>query len=247
MPSVIFEKKDRIAHIRLNRPDKLNALGVEIVEELSQAWLDFKEDNQLLVAVLSAEGKAFSSGLDVESMNVKGFNVERASPLFHEVFKPVITAVHGYVLGWGLFLALDCDIRLAADDAEFGLPEARLNIPSIPALRLPYYIPRGVAYEMSFTAMRINAQRAYEIGLINHVIPKDKLLFSANEWAEKVCANGPLAIRAQKLMYERSKTMGLRDAEIMAPVVYAPVRESEDRKEAIQAFREKRKPEWKMR
>ncbi len=247
MPSVIFEKKDRIAYIRLNRPDKLNALGVEIVEELSHSWLDFKADDQSLVAVLSAEGRAFSSGLDVESLNVKGFNVERASPLFHEVFKPVIVAMHGYVLGWGLFLALDCDIRLAAEDAEFGLPEARLNIPSIPALRLPLYIPRGIAYEMSFTALRIKAQRAFEIGLINQVVSKDKLLASANEWAEKICENGPLAIRAQKFMYERTKTMSLHDAEIIAPIIYTPVRTSEDRKEAIQAFREKRKPVWKLR
>ncbi len=247
MSSILYEKKGRIAHIRLNRPDKLNALGVELVKELSQAWLDFKEDDQLLVAVLSAEGRAFSSGHDVESLKVKDFNVEESCPLYHEIWKPVIAALHGYVLGAGLFLALDCDIRVAAEDAEFGLPEVRLNLPSVRALRLPYYIPRGIAYELAFMATRINAQRAYEVGLVNRVVPKDRLLQSAQELAEKICENGPLAIGAQKMMYERSKTMSLHDAQIMAPMIYAPVKASEDSKEAIQAYREKRKAEWKLR
>jgi enoyl-CoA hydratase/carnithine racemase len=247
MSSVIYEKKDRVAHIRLNRPDKMNALGVDLVEELTQAWVAFREDQELFVAVLSAEGKGFSSGVDVESLKVKDFKVERASPLSHEVYKPVIVAVHGFVLGWGLFLALDCDVRIASEDAEFGLPETRLNIASIPALRLPYYIPRGVAYEMSFTGTRIKAPRAYEIALVNQVVPRDKLLSAADDCAEKICTNGPLAIRAQKLMYERSKTMNLHEAERIAETVFAPLRDSEDRKEAIQAFREKRKPEWKCR
>lgn len=247
MKFIEYQKKGNIAHIRLNRPEKINALGVDLVEELFQTWQDFNEDNQLLVAILSGEGKGFCSGVDVESLKVKGFSVEKSCPLYQEVWKPTIAALHGYVLGAGLFLALDCDIRIASEDAEFGLPEARLNIASVRALRLSYYIPRGVAYEMAFTAARINSQRAYEIGLANKIVSKDNILQVAQETAERICENGPLAIRYQKMMLERTKTIGLREAEGLAPLVYAPVRASEDTKEALKAFREKRKPQWTMR
>jgi enoyl-CoA hydratase/carnithine racemase len=247
MKCIEYQKKDNIAYITLNRPDKLNAINVEMSGELCAAWEDFKQDDSLFVAVLSANGRSFCSGMDVDSMKVKNFEVDHCTPSYMQVWKPVIAAVHGHVLGAGIFLALSCDLRIAAEDAGFGLPEVKLNIPMVRALRLPYYIPRGIVYELAYTANRIDARRAYEIGLVNRVVSGDQLLPEATKLAQSITRNGPLAIKAQKMVFETTKDMSLSDAEKLARQVYAPVKESEDSKEALAAFKEKRSLVWKNR
>jgi enoyl-CoA hydratase/carnithine racemase len=252
MKYVIYEKKGNVAWVTLNRPAKYNAINGDMVKELCNVWEDFKRDDNLFVSILSANGKHFCSGVDVgsmgeSSMGKQDFEVDDCTPTTMEVWKPIIAAMHGICLGAGVFLALGCDLRVVSEDAQFGIPEARLNIASVRALRLTNFIPRGIAYEMVFTTERINAKRAYEVGLINKVVPKDQLLEEATEMANKICKNGPLALKYQKMAFEMTRDINLPEAERFARQMYSPIRDSEDSKEGIAAFKEKRDPVWKVK
>ncbi len=256
MQPVKYEKEGKIAFITLNRPERLNAIDLKTTEELIKIWIDFKEDDQLWVAILNGEGRSFCAGADVEKMDLGGmWNISKSliygdkkmGPSNYSVWKPIIAAVHGHVLGAGFYLALECDLIIAAEDAEFGLPEPKVGIPTLFTPYLHNYLSPCLAMELLLTAERINAKRAYEVGLVNRVVSQDLLLDSAKSMAEKICQNGPLSLRAIKEVFQRSREMDSTSKLILLEQIFSPVENSEDAAEGKKAFQEKRKPQWKCR
>ncbi|MFC1867076.1 enoyl-CoA hydratase/isomerase family protein [Thermodesulfobacteriota bacterium] len=247
MAEHIYEKKGRIAYVTLNRPSKMNALNTELINELAEIWVDFRDDDDLWVAVLTGAGKAFCVGADYQSVNEPGFTTDPVeTPAHYQTWKPVICAVNGLALGRGLGLALECDIRIASETAEFGCPEPKFGTITRVDIFEPY-LPRGVAYEMLLTGDTINAPRAYEINLVNKVVPQEQLLKEATAMAEKLCGNAPLAVRGIKEMLVKNKDLRPAEVDALFENVKARLRESEDREEGMNAFRERRKPVWKAR
>lgn len=254
MPVVNYEKKGKIAFITLNRSKYLNALDVQTTEELAKIWVDFRDDDQLWVAILRGEGRSFCAGADVKEMDLGGkwsmaksiiYGNKRIGPSNYKVWKPIIAAVHGHVLGAGFYLALECDLRIAAEDAQFGLPEPMVNIPTMFTPFLRDYLPSGQAMELLLMGDQVSAHRAYEMGLVNRVVPRDQLISSAESMAERLCQNGPLCLRAMKEVLHRSRDMDVQSALTLIEHIFVPVMNSEDSAEGKRAFREKRKPRWK--
>ena len=256
MPSVIYEKRGKMAYITLNRPKMHNALNRESAKELEDIWVDFRDDDDLMVAILSGKGKSFCSGADVGAISMGKWDLSKSlifgdkpviAPHRYEVLKPIIAAVHGYVLGAGMWLMLESDIRIAADDAKFGLPEPKVGIPTLFAPFLIDHLPRCMLNEMLFSAERMDAQRVYQAGLINKVVPRSELMKTAEEMADKLCENAPLALRAMKETLVRAKGLDHQSTVNLIGEVMTPVYNSEDSLEAKRAFKERRKPEWKGR
>ena len=255
MSVVLYEKEDRIAIITLNRPDALNSLSEELRGELNAAMIDFRDNNDLWVAIITGAGdRAFSAGADI-----KGFKPatedeakakQEAPPVrADKIWKPFIAAIHGYALGGGLELAMTCDIRIAADNAQLGQPE--VNIGFMPGgggtQRLPRFVPRALAAEMLLTGNRIDAQEAFRIGLVNRVVPRDQLMSIAKEMAKTICERGPIGVRATKEAMIRGYDMALEEGLALEKQLATQVRTSEDFMEGARAFKEKRPPRYKAR
>lgn len=254
--NIIYEKKDRIAYVTVNRPKVLNAVNPRTSHELYQAWCDFREDPDVWVAILTGAGEqAFSAGNDLKySATVSVAQLNREWPpgglggiVEFECWKPIIAAVNGFALGGGLEMALACDIIIAADHAKFGLPEPKMGFSpdSGGMLRLPRQLPLKIAMGMLLTGKLISAQEAYRVGLVNEVVPGPKLILTAEKWAREILEGAPLQIRAIKqtatLGLEQPLSVGLRSKFQLAQRSEA----SRDRKEGPKAFKEKRKPNWK--
>lgn len=181
-----YQKEDRIIIITINRPEALGALTVRGHEELHDALVAFRDDDELLVGIITGTGdKAFCSGVDIKDMlpfikktAIKPWQQPTTIMRGLDLWKPLIAALNGLTLGGGLEIALACDIRIASDNAKFGFPEVRVGIfPGAGGTqRLPRLIPSGIAAEMIFTGKIIDAQEAYRIGLVNKVVPLDKLM-----------------------------------------------------------------------
>ena len=242
---VIYEKKERIAYITLNRPSKLNAMNPEMSSELDKIWLDFQKDDNLWTAIITGAGKAFSSGVDVDDLD-KDFPLSTPG-LSVELDKPVIAAVNGYCLGIGFFITMYCDIRIAAEDAQFGYPEGKAGYTAGGASCLVGHMPTAVAMEMLLTGKYINARRAYEIGFVNAVVPSEQLMDEATKMAELVNGNAPLVNRALKKLISKSYHPTPREQGITYSRIVGLLRQSEDAAEGRRAFLERRKPLFKAR
>ena len=256
---ILFEKDGRIALITINRPDRLNAIDAQTSYELNHAFTAFRDDDALWVAILTGAGdRAFSTGNDLvamaEAMAGKGSGGDFRAPFGgitrnFECWKPIIAAINGYCLAGGLEISLCCDIRIAAEHAQFGVPEVTRAI--IPAAggtqRLLRMLPRGIALEMLVTGARFDAEWALRHGLVNYVVPAAEVLPKARALAAAICENGPLAVRAAKESALRGIELSLEDGLRQELEFSRGVLGSEDAREGPLAFAQKRKPEYKGR
>lgn len=254
MSSVLYEKRGRVVLISLNRSDQLNALDGELITDLGKAWVDFRDDNDLWVAILTGIGRAFCAGNDLKEMgemrargeapNIKR-NFLQPSPIYYEIWKPIIAAINGYAVGGGLWLALSCDLRIASTNSQFGILEAKAGVPVRMSGFIQKFIPAWLAYELILLADTLSAQRAYEVGLVNRLVSPDQLLPEAWSLAEKICENDPLVLRINKEVLQKMKKLHIEETLAFMDQVSAPAVYGEDIKDGIQAFIEKRKPVWK--
>jgi (E)-benzylidenesuccinyl-CoA hydratase len=258
---ITYEKDGRVALITISRPERLNAIDPQTGHELRTAFSDFRDDDDLWVAILTGSGdRAFSTGNDLVAMSemmAGKSNVARelARAPFggitreFECWKPIVAAINGYCLAGGLEIALCCDIRVAAEHAQFGVPEVtRAIIPGAGGTqRLPRMLPKGIALEMLVTGARFDAQWALRCGLVNYVVPAEEVLPKAREMAEKICENGPLAVRAAKESAVRGLELSLEDGLNLEIEFSGKVIRTEDAREGPLAFAQKRQPEYKGR
>lgn len=259
-----FTKRDRIAIITINRPEARNALDREALQRINQVWVNFRDDPELWVAILTGAGDtAFCAGADLKFLTQHYASMsplERRERSEREpgvggitrnlsIWKPIIAAINGHCLAGGLEIALACDIRIAADTATFGLTEVSLGI--IPGAggtqRLPRLIPLAKALEMILTADRIDAHEAFRIGLVNQVVPRGEVMAEALKIAERICQNAPLAVRAAKEAVYRGIDLPLSEGLRMEQFLAEPIRQTQDAREGPKAFLEKRRPVFRGR
>ncbi len=258
LETVIYEKKGHIALVTLNRPAARNAYDDRMQGELDQIWRDVRGDSNVWVAVLTAAGnEAFCAGRDVKELAVfqaQGKLVPRydpASPSYGQfgahlhrygIQKPIIAGLNGFAVGGGLALALSCDLRVMSETAWVG--DLHVNIGQVGgALRYVQALPYPIAAELVFMGGRMSAQRAYEVGLVNKVVPVAEVMPEAMRMAERICEMSPLAVQRSKeimQMYMQPQA-GLAQLE---EHYMAEQRLTEDGQEGPRAFREKRKPSW---
>ena len=250
--TLIYEKKDTIGVLTINRPEKLNALSNELIDELAQFLDEMENDEELRILVITGAGeKAFVAGADIQELVDRDALLGRkVSRTRQEIFSrienlpiPVIAAVNGYALGGGLELALACSIRICSDRAQFGAPEVKLGI--IPGdggtQRLPRLVGLGRAMEIVLTGDFIDAQEAYRIGLVNQVISHDELMEKAMALAQKIAKRPPLAVRYAKEAVNRSQEGDAISGYALESYLHALTCTTEDKKEGVKAFLEKRK------
>jgi len=245
---VLYEVKDQIAYITLNRPEKLNAINTEMVTELIKTWDRFEEDPDSKVAILSGAGKAFCGGADITPGALEPGTVRRAFPVNGiQVLKPIIGAVHGLAMGAGSGLAIrGCDLTVAAEDAQFGFPETRAGrVGGIIEYR-PYMTFKH-SMEFYLLGTWFDAQKAYEVGLVNKVVPMAELMDTAIDWAERLKKLAPLSLRIVKYGMYKIMDTPVAQAEREFKKFVQTQFDSEDFKEGARAFQEKRDPEFKGR
>jgi dehydration protein DpgD len=256
---VIYEKLGHLAEITINRPQMLNALHPPSNADFVEVWKDVDRDPQIRVAILTGAGeKAFSAGFDLKWANEHGFGlVGGAIPFGGLAFrptdadppvvrKPIIAAVNGIAFGGGMELALACDMVVAASEAKFGLTEAKWGL--IPLGGGVHWLPRQIplkrAVGMLLTGEAITAQEAYELGLVNKVVPRPDLMDTARDMASRVAQCGPLAVQAIKQAVYQGLGLPYDVAQRRHYTLWDESQGSEESKEGTRAFAEKRRPAW---
>jgi len=253
--AIIFERKGKIAHITLNRPEAYNAISALMTSELKQALIEIDKDESLQVVIITGAGNAFQAGADIQELS-------RMSPLeilkwnqglvennnaLEKLRQPVIAAINGFALGGGLELALACTIRVASEKAKMGLPEVKLGI--IPGAggtqRLPRLVGKGIAAELVLTGEMIDAQTALRIGLVNKVVPPEELMTTSGRIAQQIIANAPIAVFMAKDAIEVGRDLPLDAAIQYAQKNLVTCFSTEDMKEGTKAFIEKRPPQFR--
>lgn len=253
--TLLVERIDNIAVIKINRPKALNAINQKVVEEMNRALEEIQKDVSVKVLIITGEGeKAFVAGADIAYMaNLNPIQARAFSRAGQELlFKiesmpiPVIACVNGYALGGGTELAMACDFIYAADTARFGQPEINLGI--IPGFggtqRLSRLVGKARAKELCMTGVQITAQEAKEIGLVNKVFPKDQLWEETLKTAKVLATKGKVALRAIKRCIDRGFDVDLRDGCYLEAESFATVFSSPDAREGLTAFLEKRQPKF---
>ena len=275
MPEIIYEKKGRIAYVTINRPERRNALNRAAFGQLANAWLDFNADDDVWVAIVTGaedpaqpDKRAFCSGGDLkEAIQFFVDNAEDLatgkktagaegylpnSPLIAmlrevEFYKPIIAAVNGVCVAGGMEMLMGTDLRIASEHASFGIFEPRRAL--FPGggttVRLPRQVPYCFAMEVLLTADAVPASLAYEMGIVNRVVPHAKLMETAVQFADTICKNGPLAVRAVKECVLKNLRLPLKEAFELELDYSAKVFMTEDAQEGLAAFREKRPALWK--
>ena len=249
---VIYEVREGIAYIALNRPEKLNAINPEMRELLWDAFQDVKNNPEVRCAIVTGSGRAFSTGHDLVAMaNARANEGPSTGDLYVEqskIWKPIISAINGVCLAQGCGIALGSDIRIASSEASFGWPQAKRGISSVsgPAL-LSQVVPRNIAFEFLFTGDFVDAQKALELMLVNYVVAPEEVMPRAEEMARKITANAPLSLAAIKEASIKGSEMGLEERVAFAQKKRDEVLETEDAQEGVRAFAEKRAPVWKGR
>ena len=256
--NVLYEIKGPIAYVTINRPRVLNALNKATIAELNEVFHDARDDATVRGVILTGAGdKAFAAGADIAEMandaladaEDKTRHGQRLTKIIENLGKPVIAAVNGFALGGGCELAMACTIRLAVESAKFGQPEVTIGI--IPGYggtqRLPRLIGKGRALQLILTADMIDAQEAYRIGLVNEIVARDNLIARAEAILNKINANAPIAIKLAIDAVNHGLDVSLGEGLNTEASHFAQCFATEDRKEGVAAFREKRKPNFKGR
>jgi len=254
---VTIQHDDSVAVLTIDRQERLNALDPQVVEEIGQALLELEAEAPRAIVVTGAGERAFVAGADITAMSVMDpLEAKRFSEIGHAAMAlldrspvPTIAAVNGFALGGGCEVALACDVRIAAENATFGFPEVGLGI--LPGMggtqRLPRLIGPALAKEMIFTGRRISAEEAREIGLVNRVVAEGEALNAAMELAAEISANGPLAVRHAKSAANRALDVDLVSGLEYEADQFALLFATKDAREGMNAFSEKRKPEFEGR
>jgi enoyl-CoA hydratase len=268
MPAVLFERRDHIAYITLNRPEVHNSYNPETIVRLAEAWQEIYKDDDIRAAIVTGAGKvAFSAGADLgrliplftgarkpeDEWDNKLLANRRLGDIAllrgYDLDKPIIAAINGFCIAGGMELIQSTDLRVASENASFGLQEVKWAI--IPAAgslaRLQRQMPYCKAMEILLTGNRIDAQEAWRLGLVNYVVPQAQLMVKAEELATTIAANGPLAVRKIKEAVRRTSGRPYEDAFKIENECAREVMRSEDAREGPRAFMEKRKPVYKGR
>ena len=255
--TVLYELDGHVATITYNRPESLNAVNGEMRRDLNAAFTRFREEEDAWVGIVTGAGKAFCAGGDIK--DGAGSVGEFAGTFWEkptinsfesgwEIFKPVIAAVNGFCLGYGLTLVSWCDFVIASERAEFGFPEVRLGVPTIVgAIRLPQRLNWQYAMELLLTGERIDAARAKEIGLAGWVVPHDDVMAEAHRLADRLVQAAPIAARATKEVAVRTQHLSTVEAIRFGETMRKVAGMTEDAAEGMRAAREGRAPEWKGR
>jgi len=254
--TLLYEKKETIGILTINRPEKMNALSNQLTSELKTVLDEIEQDDKLRVLIFTGAGdKAFVAGADINELVIRDAQIGRKvskerQDLFSRIENlsvPVIAAVNGYALGGGLELALACSIRICSERAKFGAPEVKLGI--IPGdggtQRLPRLVGQGRAMEMILSGDFIDAHEAYRIGLANKVVPHEELMEKTLELADKIASRPPLAVQFAKEAVNRSVGSGSDSGYALESYLHALSCTTEDKKEGVSAFLEKRKGQFK--
>ena len=252
--TVLYEKRNQIAVITLNRPDALNAINRQLRRELAEAITEFDGDRECFVAIITGTGRAFCAGRDLKERaadNTAGVQARSADSLtpdrpymWPQTWKPLIAAINGFALAGGWSIAQMCDLRLASQDAKLGITETKWSLLPPFGTVLPKLIPLSAVLELVFTAQPITAQRAYEVGFLNRVVPGDRLMPEAIALAEQIAENAPLAVQYFKELAYRGLDMSTQAISSLTFHMYDQLLQTEDSKEGPRAFAEKRKPNW---
>ncbi len=256
--NLLFEKKDVIAYVTVNRPKVLNALNMATMEELRRVFTAIKEDREVRAVILTGAGeKAFIAGADISELQkhnaVEGKEYthrgQSVLDLIENLGKPVIACINGFALGGGCEIAMACTIRLASENAKLGQPEVKLGI--IPGYggtqRLPRLVGKGIAMQLVLTGDMITAQEALRIGLVNEVVAPAELIPRAEALAKKIAANAPLAVQYAMEAVNKGLEMTLPDGLYLEATLFGVSCATDDKREGTTAFLEKRPPQFKWR
>jgi len=254
--SLLYSKEEGIGIVTINRPESLNALNGEVFTELYKLFQEIEDDQDVRVVILTGSGeKAFIAGADIaemqpqSSVEIRSFidKGRRASDRIYTLSKPVIAAINGFALGGGCELAMCCDLRVASENAKFGQPE--INLGAIPGgggtQRLSRLIGMTRAKELIYTGNAIDANTAFTMGLVNKVVPPESLMAEAKELARKLLSKSSIALALAKKAITSGANMNLPSGLDLEAECFALVFATEDQKEGMSAFLQKRKPEFK--
>ncbi|NLY86536.1 MAG: short-chain-enoyl-CoA hydratase [Tissierellia bacterium] len=255
--NLLLKKDNKIGILSINRPEALNALNSAVLDELDKAIDMINKDDEIYVLILTGEGRAFVAGADIKemkdmnSMAARDF-AEKGMRIFRKIElmeKPVIAAVNGFALGGGCELCMCCDIRIASENAKFGQPEVGLGItPGFAGTqRLPRLVGLGKAKELVFTGVTIDANEALRIGLVNKVVAADKLMEEAMEMANTIVKKSQLAVRYAKTAINRGIETDIETGMAIEKDLFGLCFATEDQKEGMLAFLEKRQPDYKLK
>ena len=255
--TILYEKQDSVVIITLNRPDALNSINRQLRRELGEAIDQFDGEDDSFVAIITGAGRAFCAGRDLKeraSDNAEGIQARASASMTPEspymwprTWKPMIAAVNGFALAGGWSIAQMCDLRLASEDAKLGITETKWSLMPPFGTILPKIVPLSAVLELVFTAEPITAQRAYDIGFLNKVVPAEQLMDEAMALAQKIAENAPLAVQYFKELAYRGLNMSTQDISSLTYHMYDQLLTTEDSKEGPLAFAEKRKPRWQGR
>jgi enoyl-CoA hydratase len=248
-----YEVSGAVAIVKINRPEKRNALNLAACEALQDCWQRIESDPAVQVGIVTGAGdKAFCAGFDITEKNVDGRPTTEdftPRPGTNPVTgKPLIAAVNGLAMAAGMALVEACDLCVAADHAWFSLPEVRLGIGLEPFVQSLWTLPQRVLFELLVTGDRLSAERAYQLGFVNRLVPADELMETALGLARTIADNAPLVVRASKAMiYGGQRAMGMDQALTAADDAFGPVKGSADAQEGYRAWMEKRRPVWQAK
>ncbi len=250
---VLTETRGRVGLVTLNRPKAMNALNNQLVRELMDALEAFDKDDNIGAMVVTGNEKAFAAGADIKEMSDKSLQQMMDNDLvggfgrMMKIRKPVIAAVSGYALGGGCEVAMSCDMIVASETAKFAQPEITIGV--IPGAggtqRLTRAVGKAIAMEMILNNRTLSAQEALQFGLVNRVVPVERTLDEALKLADEIASRAPVAVRVAKKMINQAYELGLTDALNQERQEFYDLFATEDQKEGMKAFIEKRKPDWK--